>query len=223
MAFQMLSPYLFMLALPRSGSTLLAYVLDSHSRIHVEHEDSGRPHQSIANKEIANLQHKIAAGFAGYLDSLLAPSGKDFLVTTRFFARRHVALIAGALGPQARFIILTRKRMWRTFHDADGKPHIVSRLQLVEFAIGRRWVALNHPHVLVAYEDLVTKPREAFASVCGFIGVEFEPAMLDYANFPHPHLAAHGNEKTRRFGRIVNTLARDEAARQGSATQEPQP
>lgn len=206
-------PYLFMLALPRSGSTLLAYVLDSHTRIHVEHEDSAQPNQAIPDKEVHNLRHKIAGGFANYLAGLLAPSGKDYLVTSRYFARRHADLIAAALGPKVKFVILTRRRMWRTFMDADGAPHVVARTQLLEFAAGWRWTTLHYPHIQVAYEDLVTKPSQAFARVCDFIGVEFEPEMLDYARFPHPHLQARGNEKARRFGRIVDTVARDAAER----------
>ncbi len=205
------SPYLFMLALPRSGSTLLAYVLDSHSRIHVEHEDSGQPYPDIPNKELPNLRHKIERGFKAYLDGLLEPHRKDFLVTSRYFARSHVEAIAGALGPEARFIVLTRRHMWRTFHDADGGPHSVAWAQLWQFAVGRRWAELRYPHITVAYEDLVKRPAEAFARICDFIGVDFEPDMLDYSRFPHPHLEQRGNSKTRRFARIVDTVARDAA------------
>ena len=139
------------------------------------------------------------------------PQNKDYLVTSRYFARRHVDAIASALGSEARFIVLTRRHMWRTFHDADGAPHIVARVQLLEFAAGRRWVGLRYPHIQVAYEDLVKTPAKTFGRVCQFIGVDFEPDMLDYGRFPHPHLDQRGNEKTRRFGRIVDTVARDEA------------
>jgi hypothetical protein len=193
----------FMVALPRSGSTLLAYVLDSHSQIYVVHEDSGRPDRTARDKEMANLRTKVKAGFAGYLDDLLAPAGKPYLVTSRYYARPHVEFIQSALGPQVKFVVLTRRHMWRVFQDADGNPRVVPFRQMLEFAACRRWLAAHACHVTVAYEDVVTAPTRVFSRLCQFIGVTFEPAMLDYHNFEHPLLDHRGNEKARRLPGIT--------------------
>jgi hypothetical protein len=198
--------YIFVLALARSGSTLLAYVLDSHSRIHVEHEDSGLPHATIDNKEIHNLREKIRNGFTGYLDGLLEKSHKEYLVTTRYYSSQHVQLITEALGPHVKFILLTRRHMWRTFKDADGNRRVVPLWQMLEFETCRRRIA-RYPHYTeVSYESMVREPMPTFSRMCEFIGVEFEPAMLDYASFAHPQLAHRGNTKARRLGKIVDHL-----------------
>ncbi len=197
--------HIFVLALARSGSTLLAYVLDSHSAIHVEHEDSGRPHETTPDKEARNLMEKIQGGFAEYLNDLLVKgNGKQFLVSSRYYARRHVKLITEALGQQVKFIVLTRRHMWRIFRDADGQAHVVPFRQLLEFAACRRMVIAKYTHVEISYEEMVREPQRTFSRLCEFIGVKFEPAMLDYSKLEHPHLANRGNEKTRRFARIVD-------------------
>lgn len=204
--------FIFMMALPRSGTTLLAYVLDSHSRIHVEHEDSGGPNTTAPDRATLNLRTKIREGFESYLQRFLIAHDKEYLVASRYYARQHVKLIAEALGDRAKFIILTRRHMWRVFRDADGKAHVVALRQLLEFSACRRMVKHDFRHMEIAYEKMVTYPQQVFAGVCEFIGVEFEPEMLEYGNFDHSHLSNRGNEKTRRFGRIIDTAGHDEAS-----------
>ena len=74
-----------MIDLPSSGSTLMAYILDSHSKIKVEHEDSVRPfYRAYFN----NLQWKITRGFEKYLNSLL--NKKEYLVSSRYFYKKQM-------------------------------------------------------------------------------------------------------------------------------------
>ena len=103
-------PYFFMVDLPMSGSTLMAYVLDSHSKIHVEHEDSGKPYFLSPN---FNLQWKIARGFEEYLESFLIK--RRYLVSSRYFNKKQIHMISSSLGNRAKYIILTRKYLWKIF------------------------------------------------------------------------------------------------------------
>lgn len=190
----------FLVALPRSGSTWLAYVLDCHSRVHVLHEESARPFGGSATARLRSLEWKIGTGFERYLGSLL-PAGKDQLLVTRYFLRREIQLIDAALGRGARFLVLTRRRHWRVFYTADGQPRAVPLRSIYEFAASRRYLRARLPSrsLEVAYEDLLAAPAAKFAEICRFMGLDFEPRMLDYWAFDHPHLARTGNEKTRRM------------------------
>ena len=42
-----------------------------------------------------------------------------------------------------------------------------------------------HPGVTVRYEELTADPRDATQRLCAFLGVAWEPAMLDYGRFDH--------------------------------------
>ena len=196
--------YYFLFALQRSGSTLLSYILDSHSQLHMQHEDNGRPFPDRTDKNLYNLQWKIDHGFANYLQNLLTQSNKQHLITSRYFMKSQVELITHALEDQAKFIILTRKHMWRVFHRANGNTIMVPLRRLERFFFAKQFIRQHFPYVEIAYTDMITNPTATFATICDFIGVPFEPAMLEYHNFDHAHLHTRGNAKTRKFTKIID-------------------
>ena len=93
-----------------------------------------------------------------------------------------------ALEPEAnRAIFLTR----------DGRAYVagnIRRHQLGPRQSSRDWRATNlytrrmlrrapaESHIHVRYEELCRDPAGTIARVCDFIGLEFEPAMLDFRN-----------------------------------------
>ncbi len=203
-------PYFFMVDLPMSGSTLMAYVLDSHSKIHVEHEDSGKPYFLSPN---FNLQWKIVRGFEEYIESFQIK--KKFLVLSRYFNKKQIHMISSSLGNRAKYIILTRKYIWKIFFinfylysftlsSSKGRNFIIPLKNIIKFLICINYIMNNFEYVKVSYNEMVSKPEETFSKICKFIGVDFEPEMLNYQNFEHK---IRGNPKTRDFREIVDKSA----------------
>ena len=143
-------PYFFMVDLPMSGSTLMAYILDSHSKIHVEHEDSGKPYFLSPN---FNLQWKIARGFEEYLESFLTK--RRYLVSSRYFNKKQIHMISSSLGNRAKYIILTRKLIWRAFYTIEGEPRRVSLKQLILIFICKHYVINNFAYVKISHNEMV--------------------------------------------------------------------
>ncbi len=195
------NPYFFMVSLPSSGSTLMAYILNSNSKVYVEHEDNARP---IYLSNLYNLQWKISQGFQKYLNALLIQ--KEFLITSRYNHKKQIVLINRALGKKAKYIILTRSFMWRLFYRMKGLPFILPIKNLVRFFICKHYIINNFDYVKVKYNDMVSKPVETFLNVCKFIGVDFEPEMLNYQKFEYK---TRGNPKVWKYKGIIDKSANE--------------
>ncbi len=195
--------YFFVVALPRSGSTLLAFVLNSHSKYHVEHEDDSRPFLKKKERQFYNLKWKIVHGFEDYLDSLSAK--KNYIITSRYYDKKQIQIIHNALDTKARYIILTRKHMWRVFHSGvDNRAVLVPLWQIWKFLICKIYIKQNFKFIEITYENMVSKPECVFSEICKFIGVDFEVEMLNYHYFNHSNLNDRGNIKTRKYNAIID-------------------
>ncbi|MGI9262859.1 MAG: sulfotransferase family protein [Woeseiaceae bacterium] len=98
------------------------------------------------------------------------------------------------LFPEAKFVFLLRnplailkselhtyvKEDWQIL--ADFRPDLIDAPARIVAARER----LGDAGHTLRYEDLVSDPRGHIESLCGFLGIEFEPAMLDYSNTPAP-------------------------------------
>ncbi|WP_406276206.1 sulfotransferase [Nocardia sp. NBC_00881] len=185
----------FVLSLMRSGSTLLRCILDSHSKIYSPHElHLG----SIEVEAVDGAQLSI-----GRLDMTqhdlkfilwdqlvyrqLVGSGKKFIVEkTPANTLIHEQILS--CWPDARFIILYRNPIdiCRSFVNSgiftEAEEACESILQWSE----RLEAAALHPDSIeVRYEKLIETPDIVFRDLCRFIGVDYEPTMLDYGNYDH--------------------------------------
>ena len=106
-------------------------------------------------------------------------------------------------GPEARFVMVFRDGMDVAFSLADPNraypaidPHVRQAGGDVPAGAARFWAAQNqkidgfrhhHPEacVSVRYEDLTTDPGPVLKQMFGFLGEPWEPAVVDYARFPH--------------------------------------
>lgn len=200
----MADSYFFLLALPRSGSTVTGYVLDSHSRIHVAHEDNARPFVDHPYRSIYNLDYKIEMGLEDYLDELLEGTAKSTLLNSRYFLPEQVRRIHEMLGAKGRFLVLRRNYMWRAFQRADGTIATVPLEKIRSFREARDMVRLKCPFCEFSYHRLVAEPEAIFTKICRFMGLDFEPQMLDYRREQHDHMIECGNDKAREFTGIVD-------------------
>lgn len=196
--------YYFLFALPRSGSTLLAFVLNAHPQIEVAHEDSSYPVTDMPERETYNLSWKLQYGYDKYLTEKLSAQ-KKIVVATRYWKKKHLRIINQKIGNRAKFIVLTRPNMWRVFYRANGQYRLVQLRDIFNFWLCRREIKkLGLSHIEIDYVEMVAQPKETFAKICKFLGVEFKPEMLDYQQFDHSNLSDRGNLKTREFKGIVD-------------------
>ncbi len=182
----------FLLSSVRSGSTLLRAVLDSHSMVHSPIELHFRrlavrpttpPAQQamdLLDLNTRDLEHLL---WDRLLHRQLTASGKR-IVVEKTPSNVFVANRLAVCWPEARFIHLLRHPLAaaRSWHEgdparrsmADAVRHIT--LYATELEQARR----RHPGLTVRYEDLVAHPERVVRGICEFLGVPWEPAMLDY-------------------------------------------
>jgi Sulfotransferase family len=187
----------FILCTLRSGSTLLRVLLDSHSEIHAPHELHLRYISvSLDRKwsERSMREMDLDQGGLEYLlwDRLLhrelASSGKRIIVDKT----PNNVFIADRLKecwPDARFVFLLRQpaaiaRSRRAIlpEDADDEQNIdLIRRYCDALEAARR----THEGLTVRYEDVTADPAREAGRLCDFLGVRYEPDMVEYGRFAH--------------------------------------
>jgi len=111
------------------------------------------------------------------------------------------------LYPEAKFIVLTRHpiAVWSSYVDSffDGDDAVAHEhnplLERYVPAIARFLREEAVPFHRVRYENLVQEPEENARQICEFLGIDFEPDMVDYGSAPN----ARG-ESTRGLGDPTN-------------------
>jgi hypothetical protein len=186
----------FVLCSVRSGSTLLRVLLDSHSKICSPHE----LHMRDISVQLKTDYAERSLGEIGLeqrrleyllwdrvLHRELDQAGKELLVNKTpsdvFIADR-----IRECWPDSRFIFLLRHpvSIVRSRHAARPQDSEARNLKMV-----RRYCdaieAARHTYdgVTVRYEDITADPERETRRVCEFLGVEWEPAMLQYGEFDH--------------------------------------
>jgi len=185
----------FVLSSVRSGSTLLRVLLNTHSQIHAPHElhlrniwVKTRHH----NTEWALHEMDLDPNQLTYLlwdrilQRQLERSGKRILVNKTpsdvFIADR-----IRECWPDARFVFLlrhplaiVRSREKIGSEDLDDNVRRVLRYCSAVQAARERF-----PGLTVRYEDLASDPAAETQRLCEFLGVAWEPGMLDYGAGEH--------------------------------------
>jgi hypothetical protein len=185
----------FVLSSVRSGSTLLRVLLNTHSQIHAPHElhlrniwVKTRHH----NTEWALHEMDLDSAQLTYLlwDRLLhrqlERSGKWILVNKTPSDVFIVDRIRECW-PDARFIFLLRhpaaimrsREKIGTFDAEANAARVLRYCEAVEAARTRL------PGLTVRYEDVATDPAAETKRLCEFLGVAWEPGMVDYGEGDH--------------------------------------
>jgi hypothetical protein len=192
----------FIICTLRSGSTLLRVLLNSHSQLHAPHElhlryisvalDAKWSERSM--KELGlddrGLEHLL---WDRLLHRELAASGKPSIVDKT----PNNVFIADRLKecwPDARFIFLlrhpamivrSREAVREKDDDHEQNVDLIRRYcEALEDARDR------HEGHTVRYEELTSDPATVLRGVCEYLGVPWEPAMLDYGKHDHGRFKA---------------------------------
>ena len=180
----------------RSGSTLLRVLLDSHSKVHSPHEMHLRDmtvqikegYSQKALREVGlnetRLRHLL---WDRVLHRELDEAGKEILVNK---TPNDVFIVDEILDcwPDARFIFLLRhpaaiaksRQAARPQDSPERNATMVAR-----YANALENARREHAGHTVRYEDLAADPAGETRKLCEFLGVEWEPEMLDYGKFDH--------------------------------------
>jgi hypothetical protein len=186
----------FILSSVRSGSTLLRVLLDSHPLLHAPHElhlrdiaveVTGQPAAKSLDELGLDAAHLEYLLWDRLLQREVQRRGKRFLVnktpTDVFIADRIVEC-----WPDARFLFLLRHPGSIVRSRAQARPQDSEERHVemvLRYATGLEQARAVHPGLVVRYEELTTDPAGQLARVCEFLGVPYEPQMLDYGHFDH--------------------------------------
>jgi hypothetical protein len=165
----------------------------------------------ITQRGLREFVGALPRGEADYLDALraatdtlygraLAASGRErFVDKTPAYAL--VLDFVAKLYPAARYVVLTRHPLavWSSyvdsFFDGDGEaahrqnPLLERYVPAIARFLRERPVALEP----VRYEELVREPEATLERLCRFLGLPFEPKMVDYGEAEGaPRPAARG-------------------------------
>jgi hypothetical protein len=183
----------FIMSPVRSGSTLLRMLLNAHSRLHSPHElhirrlevgfgsKLSQRAMSALDLERGDLEHLL---WDRVMHRELVRSGKDVIVEktpSNAFVHRRIR----DCWPDARFVFLLRHpvSIARSWHEGDpgrrtseeAAADALRYMKAVENARGD----ITGGHT-VRYEEITADPGREMRRLCGFLGVGFEPSMLDY-------------------------------------------
>jgi tetratricopeptide (TPR) repeat protein len=196
---------IFIVGLPRSGSTLLEQILASHSQVEgttelpnilrFVAELQGRDPDTQAPRYPAILERLSAADFRGLGERYLADtrvyrSGKPRFIDKMPNNFRHVGLIHLIL-PNARIIDARREPMACCFGNfkqlfASGQEFTydiddIARYYRSYVQLMRHWdEALPGKVLRIQYEDVVEDLEGNVRAILDFCGLPFEPACLEF-------------------------------------------
>jgi len=184
----------------RSGSTLLRVLLNSHSKIHAPHELHLRYISVNLDRKWSERSMRemgLDADTLRYLlwDRILhrelAGSGKP-IIADKTPNNVFITDELRACWPDARFIFLLRhpaaiaesRRNW-----FKGRPEAYD--EEANFDLIRRYCEAledarqRYDGITVRYEELTENPDKVTHEICEFLGLEWEPSMLEYGKQEH--------------------------------------
>lgn len=193
---RLLEQPVFILSSIRSGSTLLRVMLNSHSQIHAPHEmHLGGLHLQFGGRFVADAMTEIQLDEVGLqyllwdrvLHRELTRHGKTVIVnktpSDAFRWRRIVDC-----WPDARFIYLLRHPAAIADSWSRAKPDVpLDRIvgTVLPYMKAVEEARAHRDGLVVRYEDITVDPEREMRRICEFIGVEYEPAMVDYGTADH--------------------------------------
>lgn len=188
---------IFVLSAPRSGSTLLRAVLDSHSQLHAPIETHVRRLSVQFNTRLAHtameaLGHNVADVEHILWDRMLhrelLRAGKRTVVEktpSNVFVADRFALC----WPDARFLFLLRHpaSIARSWHEADPPRRPMNRAvhHTLKYMAALDDARRRHAGLTVRYEDLTADPAAETRRICDYLDVPWEPGMISYGGQEH--------------------------------------
>ncbi|MQA86372.1 MAG: sulfotransferase [Streptosporangiales bacterium] len=189
---RLLTTPVFILGSVRSGSTLLRVLLGSHSQLHAPHELHVRrlkvqfatklSQRAMAELELdeTELEHML---WDRVLHRELVKSGKRFIVEktpSNAFVWRRLA----ECWPDAKFVFLLRHpvSVARSWHESNPEKRNLQEAtaDALKYMKAVQNARQGLSGLTVRYEDLTADPEGETKRICEFLGIDWEPEMLNY-------------------------------------------
>lgn len=193
---------IFVLGMPRSGTTMTESILASHSKVTGAGELNDLQHlfqfdaQGGPESYPASLMHltpkAVASRLATYLDKLTAIDGQIAHVTDKMPSNFHLLGLIHALFPNAKIIHTRRNAMdiclsCFTRHFDRSQLQSYSQIEQGRFYQGyarlmRHWDAVlpETAFMTVDYEATVADPQTTIQDMLAFCDLEWEDACLNF-------------------------------------------
>jgi hypothetical protein len=186
----------FILSTVRSGSTLLRVLLDSHSQICSPHEihlrdlalGEGSRYTEKSLREISLDRRQLEYVLWDWvLHRELEESGKRLLVNK---APSNVFIVDRIVEcwPDARFVFLLRHpgAVARSRHAVRPQDSVERNVaKVLSYGQALEDARQEYPGATVRYEDLAADPAPVMQELCRFLGVPWEPGLLEYGQYAH--------------------------------------
>lgn len=186
----------FVLSSVRSGSTLLRVLLNSHSRIRAPHEMHLRTvHVHMSRDFTADAMQALELDkdeiehvlWDRLLHLELTRSGKELIVdktppNTLMWPRLH------RCWPDARYIVLLRHpgAVIASLTSRRTDPdHEAIAAEVLSYSEKLEEARQNLPCHVITYEELTGEPEDVTRGICDYLGLGWEPSMLDYGSKDH--------------------------------------
>ncbi len=218
---RMLAAPVFIFCSPRSGSTLLRVILGSHSQLYAPPElplqhltvhaetqwiKTSLEELRLTTEDVENML------WDRVLADTLARSGKPTIVVktpANVLIWRRIA----RCWPDARFIFLLRHpaAAVASLHKSWNPDWHAGRGGSLNEVVNYSMRYMSHieeargalPGLTVRYEELTADPAGVTSRICEFLGVPFEPAMLEYGKFANRFAMGLGDASPKiRSGRV---------------------
>lgn len=186
----------FVLSYMRSGSTLLRVLLNSHSQICAPHEMHLRSLKVTAQGPLTRASLKELRLTPRDLENMLwdrvlfdrqLMSGKP-VVVDKTPANALIWRRIHRNWPDAKFIFLYRHPLRILGSWSEARPDISEEKsvpQLLRFTRSMEQARAKHGGLVVRYEELTREPEKVTREICEFLGVPWEPQMIEYGSQNH--------------------------------------
>ena len=204
-----------MIACPPETSFILPLVQVLHDR------RSGRGFEAMGYSQ-ASVAEALAGFIASFYEGYAASQGKDRWADKTPHYVDCLDDLWTLFGPAARFIVIVRHGLDVAYSLADPRRHYPAIDAAVEEAggdaavgAGRFWSRQNrkildfaaaHPEAChrITYEEVTNDPGVTLEPVFSFLGVPWDPAVLDYASVAH-HAGVEDPEVSRMKQIVANS------------------
>lgn len=190
----------FVIGMPRSGTTLLEQIMASHSRVEgvgelddvqIMHREFLRDMKDGNGDRLESLLKEKAAQWAGrYLEEGLGGSDADRVVDKMPVNFLYAGFIR-TMFPRARFIHIHRNPMdactsifthkfSKAYNYAHGLESLGLYYRLYDRLMAHWREAMTGPYLEIKYEDLVSEQETHSRRLIDFLGLEWEDACLEF-------------------------------------------
>jgi len=192
----------FIIGMPRSGSTLIEQILLGHDDFASLGEDN-----SISNKVVAFIEHQTKTTYPGclkmltpalikkarelYLNQLKSAATVRPYMINKLPANYQTLGLIYVLFPSTKFIYIEREFnaiAWSVFSNyfAENEPYFCSLSEFkYYYELAQKLMSHWHTHLTdsiftLQYEQLVSEPKEQLSALMSFLDTDFNPAMLNF-------------------------------------------